>query len=396
MKNKYFMLFILYLCFFTISINQYKIPPVMDMISESFNISLSQASWLMSVFTLAGIILSVPGAAIMNKIGSKNLLLSLMASLFIGNLMGYFANNYTMLLLSRAIEGISFAMAIIVSLVMINIWFSDGGIGLALGIYNTSGAVGIFVIMNMANPIVRSFGLKSTWLLFSVLSIISFVMVWFFIQVPKLPKGNASVEKVSFIEAVKNGKSWVLALMMACVAFSLVTYITTYPQLFGSYYNIDTGKANFYASLNGLFGIIACFTCGIIVDKIKKPILICLIGFIGLAFTGYFMDLLGPSTYVLHIISGAILSGYVIISIQVVIPIIAKKRIFIGYTTSFVKLLNFIGTFLSTPVILGTVAVFGWGVAKYIMTAIGLAGAVLTVLLLVQMKDNHSHFTSKI
>lgn len=76
-----------------------------------------------------------------------------------------------------------------------------------------------------------------------------------------------------------------------------------------------------------------------------------------------------------------------IISIQVVIPIIAKKGIFIGHATSFVKLLNFIGTFLYTPIILGIVAVFGWGVAKYIMTAVGLESA---------DKDNHSHFTIKI
>lgn len=88
-------------------------------------------------------------------------------------------------------------------------------------------------------------------------------------------------------------------------------------------------------------------------DNLRKPILICLISFVGLVFTGYFIDLLGPSTYILHSVCSAILCGYILTSVDIIAPTIAQKPIFVGYTISLVRLSYFLGAFASTPVILG-------------------------------------------
>lgn len=382
MKRKYLMLIVLCLCFFTTYASQFKIPPIVDILSAKYNVSIARISWLISMCTFAGIVLSVPGTAIMNRIGPKNLLLCLLLALGLGNLLGFFANNYPLLLLSRALEGIATALIVVVGLVMINAWFGDKGKGLAVGIFNGSGAISIFVVMNISIPIANKFGMKSIWLLLVALSGILSVLVLLFVEMPKSQQETVGKEKISFIEAIKNIKVLLLGLMMLCNNFSLRSYTTTYPQLFGNYYNIATVKANLYTSLNGLFGIVACVTCGIIIDKFKKPTNISLAGFIGLAFTGYFIDMLGPSTYVWHTIISAVLCGYVLTSIDVIAPIIAQKPIFVGYTISLVRLSYFLGAFLSTPVMLGTAFLYGWSIAKYIMVAVGLLGVVLTVLLM--------------
>lgn len=105
---------------FTTYASQFKIPPIVDTISEYFQISIGKISWLISICTFAGILLAVPGTAIMNKIGPKNLLLILMAALGISNLIGFFTDNYSFLLFNRALEGIAIAMIVVVGLVMID------------------------------------------------------------------------------------------------------------------------------------------------------------------------------------------------------------------------------------------------------------------------------------
>ena len=41
-------------------LNQAKIPPLMPVIMDAFQLSIGQAGWLMSVFALTGLLLSLP------------------------------------------------------------------------------------------------------------------------------------------------------------------------------------------------------------------------------------------------------------------------------------------------------------------------------------------------
>ena len=107
MKSKWFMFLVLFLSGVTVALSQLKVPPIMGLLSEQMNISLSEASWLMSIFTVGGIVFAIPGASIMNKLGPKKLLLCLMASLCVGNMLGGMTKVYHVLLLSRMIEGIA-------------------------------------------------------------------------------------------------------------------------------------------------------------------------------------------------------------------------------------------------------------------------------------------------
>lgn len=385
MKNKWSMFGILFFCAITVAISQLKVPPIMGMISDSMNISLSQASWLMSIFTVAGIILAIPSATIMNKLGPKKLLLSLMMSLLIGNVLGGLTNHYSVLLISRAIEGIAFAMIILVGVAMIKGWFGEKA-GSAMGMFNTFAALGSFVMMNVGLSITSSLGLKSLWFITAGMSVICFILVWFFIQVPEEEHEDNKQEKPSLIEAMKNSRLWSVALARGCVAFVLFTFVTTYPQLFMGFYGLDAGTANFYAGLNGLFGIPCCILCGIIVDKTGKPLLTALLGFIGLIGTSYMATILGPSTYILHTLLVAIFGGFTITALFCIAPAIAKKPSLIGYTVAIMNLFYYIGVFACGPVILGTAEQASWQVATYILMGISLVGVLLVLGLMISPK----------
>ena len=149
-KNSWFRFLILQCCAVTVSVSQLKVSAVMEQVAQGFSISMGAAAGLMSFFTVAGIVLAIPGAALMERMGAKRLLLLLMACLFAGNAVGAVAGAYPLLMAGRLLEGVAYAMIIMVGIDLINTWFPHGGAGTATGIFNTFAAVGNFITLNGA------------------------------------------------------------------------------------------------------------------------------------------------------------------------------------------------------------------------------------------------------
>ncbi len=376
-KNKWPSFFVIYFAAITVSISQLKIVPIMNNISSSFNISMSQISWLMSVFTVAGVILAIPSAAILNYLGSKKLLLILMATLCIGNIIGAFTNSYYVLLISRAIEGISFAMIILVGVVLISDLFGDKA-GSTTGIFTTFAAVGSVIAMNLTLPVVNSLGLNSIWLVVAALSALSFILVALIIKEPdaKAENDDASSKKASLAEAISNGSLWLVAICQFCVAFVLFTFFTIYPSLLTDLYSLDATVANFYAGLLGLFAIPFGVIAGVIIDKSGNAPLVTLISFIGLAVSCFIMTSLGPSTYILHVALLSFFCALIIPAVLYIAPGVAKQPALIGYSVALVNMLYYVGIFSGSPVILSTIEKSGWSHASNILIVVSVIGIV--------------------
>ncbi|MDR0671288.1 MAG: MFS transporter, partial [Oscillospiraceae bacterium] len=166
------------------------------------------------------------------------------------------------------------------------------------------------------------------------------------------------------------------------------SYIYTYPQLFTEQYGVDVGTANFYNSLNGIFGVPACIIGGWLVNRTKRPYLIALAGCAGAIVVCAVNMLLGPATYVLHAgASSLFIGGFALTANLCIAPQLAKSPHYIGYTMSFVNLLYYIGIFASTPLVLSMVGQGGWRLATILMVAVAAAALLLMgVLTLLQRK----------
>lgn len=163
MKNRGLMFLILFLSAISISLSQLKVVPILGDLSVSMGISIADTSWLMSVFTIAGIVLAIPGGALVSKLGPKKLILALLGCLVVGNVLGAFSESYPLLLASRIIEGVAFAMITTAGIVLINMWYPDKNTGLFIGIFTTFAAVANVIAMNTVLPITTSMGIKSIW-----------------------------------------------------------------------------------------------------------------------------------------------------------------------------------------------------------------------------------------
>ena len=262
----------------------------------------------------------------------------------------------------RLLEGVAYAMIIMVGIDLINTWFPHGGAGTATGIFNTFAAVGNFITLNGALMVVKRWNVRMLWWIGAALAAVDLILVLAFIPAEKpIPDrsrdrendGNTAASSTGAMvrEAFRDKRLMSLGAAQMLMAFILFGFITCYPLLFTGYYHLAPEKANFYSSLNGLFGIPACIVCGILAEKTGNPCRVAMAGAVGTVIAGFTMLILTPGTYVVHVLASAVFpGGLVMTSIFCMVPAIAKRKESVGYYMAVVNLLYYTGVFFATPV----------------------------------------------
>ena len=384
MKNRGLMFTILFLSAICISLSQLKVVPILGDLSATMGISFAETSWLMSVFTIAGIVLAIPGGALVGKLGPKRLIVVLMVCLVVGNLLGGISTTYPVLLLSRIIEGVAFAMITTAGIVLINMWFPDKNTGLFIGIFTTFAAVASVIAMNTALPITMALGLKSVWWIVAAISAV-FTVLFALVVKEAAPAGGPAggMPPVKLSGVLTNRDVVLLSLCQFCVGFVLYFFMTNYPALFGVVYGLDPATANFYTSLNGLWGIPFCVVGGFIVDRLgpKRSPLLITVSFVGLGLTCLIMTMLSAPTYILHTFLAAIFPGLILPAIAFLVPRVVGNPGEIGYGMALVSMLYSLGIFVGNPIVMYAIEGTGsWSIGSYILLAVCLLGAVLAVV----------------
>jgi len=358
----------------TVCLSQFKIVPLLGSLATELQISLGQVSWLMAVFTVAGVALAIPSGAILNAVGPKRLLVLLMLTVVAGNVLGAIATGYPLLMVSRVIEGIAFAMIILVGIVLISGWFAEGGAATAIGIFTTFPPAAALIAINLALPVNAALGERGVWWVVAALGATALALVWSFL--PADPPGAVSQEeaKPTFLHAASNPRAWLLAICQFAVAFVLFTFITIYPTLFVERYDLPAPEANFFAGLIGLFSIPFAILGGWILDKTGKPVALIGISFIGLFLASLATDSLGPATYAVHPFVTAAFGGPIIAAVLAVAPSVAKTPALIGHTIALINQLYFVGIFVGAPAVLMAVDASGWQAASFILAGVALLG----------------------
>ncbi|RHW45446.1 MFS transporter [Bombilactobacillus bombi] len=385
-KRAWFKFLLLYLGGVTISLSQLKIVPILTEINQHFHLLLTASAWLMSVFTFSAVFLALPGGGIVSKLGPKKLLIALMSCLILGNLLGLMANNYPLLLLSRFIEGIPFAMIIMVGIVFINKWFPQHNSGLATGIWGTFSAAGSLIAMNIFKPLSVHFGLKSPWIFISILGVILLVLYLTYFEndaVPASDKNSASM--LQLLKPILHNRSiWALAIAQGAMAFVLYAFITLYPLLFTNFYHVSANQANFLASLFGLFGVPFGLLAGYLMDKFPQHnSLITLIAFVLMTLSCIPMLWLhGTVSYIVQVFC---LSATIMMASSCVM-VLAPKTVaagqLVGYAVSFVNFLYYIGIIIGTPIVTSMIEI-SWSAASWLLGGVCLLGAISIIMFII-------------
>lgn len=347
---------VLMLAALTINASQLKISAITTQVSAFFDVSLTQTALLTSIFTVAGVVLSLPGTFLMRNIGIRKMFLALLACLAVGNVAGALAPTFEVMMASRVIEGLSCSLILPLGLSLISVLFDDPEASVASGTFSAATPLANFIIMNAALALVETTGsIQIVWWVIAVCAVASLAIVALFVRGvdPEDAGPSADVPGAlsSLADAYRNPPLLLVCAGMFFLAFVVQGLVTCYAQIFMSY-GLAEATANWYSSLNGLFGIALGIISGALVGRVGKPYACGIVaGALAIA-ASWYVGHIADDTYVLCVLATAATAGGVAMtSVFVLAPRLAGHPSYVPLATGLLNSCFYLGGLVTTPVL---------------------------------------------
>ncbi len=250
--------------------NQFKVPPIIPTLIETFQINLTQAGLFMSIIAGIGLLLAIPAGIVVQRFGSKVTILIALGLMAAGAAAGALSGNYSLLLGSRVIEGLGMGLIGVAAPATIAMWFPPDKQGTPMGIWATWVPVGLVSIYNLAPIMTASLGWQSVWWIGSGFALVMMVFSGLLITQPpaQAPPAVQTQAMPNLRQALANRNIWLLALAFACMNLTLVTLGTYYPTFLHEVRGYPLGQASFIASIATLVVFLSAPAAGWLSDKI--------------------------------------------------------------------------------------------------------------------------------
>jgi MFS family permease len=361
-------------------LNQAKVPPLMPVIMEAFQLSLGQAGWLMSVFALTGLFLSLPAGIFLQKLGPKTLGVIALVCLSVGGALGALAARAGLLLASRVIEGVGMGLIAVVAPAVIAMWFPPARQGVPMGIWATWVPVGSVIMFALGPALTIRAGWQIVWWISAGFSLAILVVYGLLMKLPPWMEGRRRSGKSStdLRESLSNRSAWLLALEFGCNTLTFMAIGTFFPTYLSEVRGYTLAQAAFITSLSTLVVLVSAPLAGWFLDRIGSRRLMLSIPFLVVAVMMLFpFKVVGWQIYVFMILLGFV-GGAVPTATFAAAPEVMGKAELAGLGLAMVMVGQNLGMFIG-PVLFGNlVERLGWVVAGYWLVPICLLGFVLS------------------
>jgi predicted MFS family arabinose efflux permease len=375
-------------------LNQSKVPPLMPVMMESFQMTIGQAGWLMSVFALTGLLLSLPTGMLVQKLGLKPLGIVALLCLIAGSGLGALASHPVVLMISRVIEGCGMGLIAVVAPAAIAIWFPGDKQGVPMGIWAIWVPVGSVTVYNLAPSMATAFGWRSVWWLgaaFSLLVLLIFVI--FLRQPPWLDKktntddGNTAPSKpTDSLQALRNASIWYVGLGFGCFTLTTMALATYLPTFLVEERAYSLSQAAFVASLPTIMVLFSAPAAGWLSDRIGSRRMVRAIPFLVVGAMLFFpFQIVGWQIIAFMVFLGTVM-GAVPTATFATAPEVMGKPELAGLGMAVVMFGQNLGMFIGPILFGGLVEKLGWVTAGNWLVPISLLGFILAW----QVKDRPS------
>lgn len=263
---------------------QFAAPPLMPLLMESFGIDLAQASSLMSVFSITGLVLALPAGVILGRFGPVVTGGVALGSVVLGSAMGALAPDYTILLVSRLVQGVGMGLIGVTAPAVVAASFAPERRGTPMGIWAMWVPLGGLLMYNIAPALAAGSGWQAAWWLAAVVAGVAGV-AWVIVLATALPgrpapeavpagsgaegsaagsatgsgasgsgavgsaAGSRPAPPLSLRAALRNRDIWLLSATFGFFAMSAGGINTFLPTFLGEAHGMDLAEASRVASL---------------------------------------------------------------------------------------------------------------------------------------------------
>ena len=191
---------------------------LLPFIAKDLNLNLTQVGFLSSVFSLSGILLSLPIGYLSSRIGAIKILTLALIFYGLGFLFTSMSHSYLFLIFAFSIASLSFGSFHPVSFSLVTRLSKKETQGRVMGDFMATGEFGRICLSGFLSFIAFSIGWRQTSLIYMAISIILllvFLFAYFSNEKVNINKDNTAKNKIhlNFIEIMKN-KNFILVLLV--------------------------------------------------------------------------------------------------------------------------------------------------------------------------------------
>ncbi len=365
-----------------VSANRFKVPPVLPILMDELQVDMVTGGWLMSLSSLAGIILAIPAAFVLTRTGLKLTGLIAMTCALAGGVLGALATGASGLLVGRVIEGISVSLMVILAPTAISLWFPPRERGIPIGIWATWVPVGNVLMFNLAHPLMNALGWRAVWWFGVLLSAVAFVLVALVLSSPPQAESagsSAFAPPREFGRMLLNPTAWLLALSFALFGFCILGYNTWAPTYLTDTLHIQPDAASFYASVMFLAGIPANILAGWLLNRLRDRYRLLPVAFLATTILFFWSFRLGNISFVVpYMVALGVASNFVPTTTFTLAPETIPSVQFASLGLGIVIAGTNIGSLTGPPALGAVVSTTGWTAGSTFLVIVMSIGTIVS------------------
>ena len=355
---------------------QWKVAPLISVLVEHFNITLTTAGWLSSTFTICALVTSLPASFILSKLGFKKCGIIALTCAILGCCLGIVSANIEVLMVSRIIEGVGTGVISVIAPALVSMWFPAEKRGLPMGVWGSWQMIAQTITFLIASKITDVAGWKGIWYIGICLALIAFILYTIFAKAPRPEENYADVEEAEYkmIDGLKVPSVWFISLSTLFWNFAVVGFATWIASYWMQEFNWSADKANSFVSLIYALEIVMVIVIGWGLNHIKNRKLIAEWAHVLYAVVLFLcFRIHNPALVLPFCIIYAFAEGAIPTTFWTVMPQTVPKPELVGVAIGVFGTLQALGMLLAPPVIGFFIETFGWNLGSIPMVI----GAVL-------------------
>ncbi len=281
MNNRWSVLTLLFLVRTAMAFQFQSVPALAPLVRQEFAVSIADIGFLIGLYLAPGMVFALPGGAIGQRFGDKNVVLIGLALMTAGGLMMALSPVWALQIAGRLLAGTGGVLLNVVMSKMVTDWFAHREIATAMGIFINSWPFGIALALVVLPLVATAGGLKAAHLLTTGVTTGGFlVFLALYRPAPRLP---APISRES---AIPRGNA-LTAVILAGTVWGLFNAGLAMVFSFGPSLLAERGwtvaAASSVTSIALWLVVVSVPAGGIVADRSGAPISVLIVGLLGLA-----------------------------------------------------------------------------------------------------------------
>jgi predicted MFS family arabinose efflux permease len=242
-----------------------KVPISLPVLSDAFGMSLFQASFTISFFLVAAVLLGIFGGMLADRFGQRrSVILGLLVSAA-GGLLGAASTSGTMLLASRAVESFGFIATVLPGPALLTRLVSARRLRPVMGLWACYMPLGMATVLILCPWLLDSIGWRSIWAGIAIVSAALALLVLRLLP-PDPPHGQSVRSMALVMRTIGSVKPWLLSASFGFYAGQWMSVFGFLPTLYQAQ-GVPSATAGILTALGAGVNVIGNFGAGLLLQR---------------------------------------------------------------------------------------------------------------------------------